>query len=292
MTFNTSGETLPNQGEEKKTLKQVEGEVIFNTEVMPGVNMMWLYAPEVARAAHPGQFVLARCGPGFEPLLRRPLSIHRTGTLEDIPGQGANPSSGRSSKRPSHLALLVSSFGLGMSLLTQRKVGDKVDIIGPLGRGFSIHRDSRNFLLVGAAWGIAPLVALAQKALEMGKEVTLLMGSPTNSQVYPADMLPQEIEVLVATEDGSLGRKGFVTDVLPEVWAWSDEVFASGPVPMYRALANVTAGLWPPKPIQVLMDVPMACGVGACYGCAFETKRGMKRACLDGPRFYLKDLVF
>ena len=259
-------------------MRQALATVLSNTQVMDGVYLMWFGAPEIAQEAHPGQFCMVRCGQGFDPLLRRPLSIHRIGAPH--PG---------SSERG--CALLYGVYGAAMEYLRRMASGDTVDIIGPLGRGFAVSRSSRNLLLIAGAWGVAPLVALAEEQVKKGRAVTLLAGASTARQIYPDALLPPEVELVTATDDGSSGHRGPIAELVKDYWSWADEIYASTPTFMYPALAGAVESLWPRKPVQVLAEMPMACGVGACYACVLETKRGPKRSCRDGPRFYLHDLV-
>ena len=240
---------------------------------MDGVNQLWLEAPEVARETQPGQFVMVRCGEGWDPLLRRALSIHRV------------------RREAATFALLYGVRGKGAAALAHKRPGDAVNVLGPLGNGFTVHRNVERLLLVGSGWGVSPLVALAEQQVARGKVVTLLAGAPQAKAHYPTAWLPPEVEVVYATDDGSLGKQGAVTDLAPEYWPWADAVYASGPLPLYQALARVADGQWPQKPVQALMESPMACGAGACFSCAVETKRGVRLACKDGPCFEMKDLA-
>ena len=258
-------------------MRQTRAFIEGNEPLLPGTGILWLRAPDVARAAAPGQFLLARCSDGYDPLLRRPLSVHRI-----KPGTGAEGS----------IAVLYSQSGAGTAYLRTRRPGDELDIIGPLGKGFTVHRSSRNLLLVGSGWGLSPLVALADQQTAAGRNVVLLAGAATAAQLYPPALLAPEVELAVATEDGSAGRRGTVLDLVEEYWSWADESYACGSAAMYGSLAALTAGMWPRKPVQVLAEMPMACGVGACYACTMETRKGPRLACKDGPRVLLSDLVF
>lgn len=255
-------------------MHQVRATIESNDALLPGASILWLRAPDVARDAAPGQFLLARCGDGYDPLLRRPLSIHR---IQPGPGRG-------------RIAVLYSQSGAGTAYLRSRRPGDELDIIAPLGRGFAVHRSSRNLLLLGSGWGLSPLIALAERETAAGRNVTLLAGAPNAGQLYPPALLPPEVELAVATGDGSAGRQGDVLDLVEEYWPWADEVYACGSPSMYVSLAQRTGGLWPRKPVQVLAEMPMACGVGACYACTIDTRKGPRLACKDGPRMALSDL--
>lgn len=253
-------------------MKQLLAPILSNQEVMPGVRLLWVEALEIAAAAKPGQFAMARIGDSYDPLLRRPFSVHRV-------------------SKGGQVAFLYATWGRGSAMLARKGPGEAVDILGPLGRGFAIQREARHLLLVGGGMGIAPLVFLAEMAIAQGRSVTLILGAATAAQVYPSHLLSPEVELVVTTDDGSAGRAGLVTDVLPQYADWADQVFACGPLPMYRAMAAVLGDQVRRKSVQVLLEMPMACGLGACYGCAVDTRRGYRLCCKDGPRFELKDVV-
>ncbi len=217
---------------------------------------------------------MVRCSQGYAPLLRRPLSIHRVAP--------------RSS--PTQLALLFAVVGRGTNWLAHRQEGDVIDLLGPLGHGFEIGPKSRNLLLVAGGIGIAPLVALAEKGIADGFGITLLLGAPTQAQFYPPHLLPPEVKLMVATEDGSAGKGGVVTDLLADIAAEADQIFACGPLSMYEAMAS--QGMLEGKWVQVSMEVRMGCGRGGCYGCALETRAGMRLVCQDGPVFELKEILW
>jgi len=252
-------------------LNQSFAPVIANTEVMPGVYLIWLESPQIAAEAKPGQFVMVRCGQ--ETLLRRPLSIHQ---LADN----------------TNLAFLFTVVGKGTHWLSQRQAGNNIDLLGPLGSGFSIHPASHNLLLVAGGIGIAPLCFLAQEALNQGCSVRLLLGASTASQLYPKHLVPAEAELIIATEDGTAGKMGMVTDLLPDFVGWSDRIFACGPTSMYRAMAAQKQPLLKAKSPQISLEVRMGCGLGVCYGCTVKTKSGLKQVCKDGPVFDLEDILW
>ncbi len=251
-------------------MKQVLARVISNIEVMPEVYLVWLESPQIASMAKPGQFVMVGCGE--DTLLPRPLSIHQS-------------SNGK-------FAILFNVVGKGTFWLSQRKGGETVAIFGPLGNGFSIHSASHNLLLVAGGMGIAPLYFLADEALKKGYSVTLLYGTAVSYR-YPEELLPSGIKVVAATEDGTVGHHGLVTDLLPDFTDWADQIFACGPVPMYRDMALKKKELkLEGKPVQVSLEVIMGCGWGVCYGCTVKTRSGLKQVCKDGPVFDLADIFF
>ncbi len=252
-------------------LKQVTAAIISNDEVMPGVYLIWLESPDVGAEAQPGQFVMVRCG---DYLLPRPLSIHRL------------------AEKGGKLALLFAVMGKGTHWLSQRKAGDNIDLFGPLGNGFFIQPAFRNLLLVAGGIGIAPLYFVAQEAIKKGCSVKLLYGTP-NRHRYPEDLLPSQAELISITDDGSIGTKGMVTDILPDFADRADQVFACGPLPMYRDMIRRKRELkLEGKPIQVSLEMRMGCGLGVCYACTVKTKNGLQQVCRDGPVFDLDDILW
>ncbi len=249
-------------------MKQELASIISNNEVMPGVYLIWLESPQIASAVQPGQFVMVYCGK--ETLLRRPLSIHQR-------------DNGR-------IALLFAVVGQGTHWLSQRRDGDKIDLFGPLGNGFSIDPASQNLLLVAGGIGIAPLRFLAEQALNQGHSVTLLSGAPTAARLCPKHLLPPITELVIATEDGTAGETGMITALLPDFADQADQVFACGPLPMYKTMAQIPE--LKGKSVQVSLEMKMGCGLGVCYGCTVKTKRGLKQVCRDGPVFDLEDIMW
>ena len=135
------------------------------------------------------------------------------------------------------LALLFAVRGKGTEWLSRQRRGQRLDVVGPMGNGFEIPPHGKNLLAVAGGSGIAALYYAAANALTAGKQVVLLIGADTQRHVYPVDKLPRGVEVQVATEDGSQGHKGMVTDLVPRRAASADLIIACGPLPMYRYMA-------------------------------------------------------
>jgi len=271
-------------------MKQTLCTVASNAEVMPGVHLMRVEAPGIAVAAQPGQFITVRCG---DFTLRRPLSVHQSSPLT-----GEDSDEGE-------IALLFKVAGKGTLWLSQRQRGDKVKILGPLGNGFTIEPKSKNLLLVGGGIGIAPLVFLMEYASSQ-HQITLIHGASTAAQLYPFSSggkkrskpspLPNRVQFIPVTEDGTMGQKGMATDILPDFLDWADQMYACGPVDMYKAMAEMSlrakrSNLKLTK-CQVSLEVRMGCGFGACYGCTINTRKGLKQVCRDGPVFELNDIIW
>lgn len=246
--------------------------MLSNSQVRPNMYLLGLQAPDIASTAQPGQFVMVRTGEDHEPLLRRPLAIHRVS-----PASGAG-----------QVSLLFSVVGRGTEWLARRVAGDTVDLLGPLGHGFDVGTD--DLLLVGGGMGIAPLVSLADAALAGGARVTLILGAHTKDDLYPSELLPSAIKLHLATEDGSVGEKAMATDLLANLASAFDQVFACGPLAMYQAMSSHSS--LQGKPVQVSLETRMGCGFGVCLGCAIETRQGMKLVCRDGPVFQLEDILW
>ena len=239
---------------------------------MTDIRLMWLECPTVAREARPGQFVMVRCG---DLTLPRPLSIH----------QVKNDSIA--------LFFAVLRDGKGTKWLSERRADEKVQVFGPLGNGFTVDARARTLLLVAGGMGIAPLSLLATDAASKQLEVTLLLGAHTGKLVYPRHLLPAGIEVRVATDDGSSGHRGMVTSLIAEQAEDADQVFACGPLPMYREMsANRRSFGIDGKPVQVSIESMMGCGHGVCYGCTVKTRQGLKQVCKDGPVFEMSDVLW
>ena len=242
---------------------------------------MGLKIGALSKTIEPGQFFTVRCSDGMNPLIRRPFGVHR------IKGKGV-------------LEILYKVVGPATELLSKKKEGDRIDIIGPLGNGFPLRntpacrqgRQSarRNTILVAGGHGVAPLVELASRLAN----TVVFMGAKTEAEaVCERDFQKLGAEVHIATEDGSKGHKGLVTDLLKRFLLSTIDyrlstIYACGPNAMLKAIAKIAAA----KKIKAYgsFEEHLACGVGSCYGCAIETKEGYKRVCKDGPVFDLKEI--
>ena len=213
----------------------------------------------------PGQFVNLELPGKF---LRRPISI-----------------CGWDSQR---LTLLVKEAGKGTQELVRLPTGTRLDALSGLGNGFDLSGTPEGAVLAGGGIGIAPLYGLAKALLAMGRTPTVVLGFRSSQDVfYLKQFAALGADIRIATEDGSLGTKGFVTDVLQEL-PGSFYVCACGPTPMLKAVAALpqTAGG------QFSFEARMACGFGACVGCTIEPKNGLRRVCKDGPVFRKEEILW
>lgn len=240
-------------------------ELIDSEELTPTVVLQTIRGPEIAAQAVPGQFVNIRPSTGTDPLLRRPISI---AAVNRIMGT---------------FSILVKRIGPGTRLLAERRPGTKVDVIGPLGRGFE-WTDARRMVLVAGGVGVAPMLFLAREAVQRQQppEITFCYGARTAGEFVLLDQIEQTAGRLVlATEDGSRGHHGFVTEAAEPLLEPGTSIATCGPNPMMddlmqRMRARGLEG-------QVSLENQMGCGIGACQGCVVPTRRGYIRICCDGP---------
>ena len=217
-----------------------------------------------------GQFVQVRVDGSPITYLRRPISIH------DVDFQ------------QNEISLLVQQVGEGTRHLATANVGDLINILLPLGNGFTLPDAGDRVLLVGGGIGIAPLFYFAKVLNEKGIRPTLLLGGKTETDLLRLTEYQQFGDSFVTTEDGSLGEKGFVTQ--HSVWQQQsfDKIYVCGPKPMMKAVAKLAAekDMW----CEVSLENLMACGLGACLCCVEDTVDGHVCVCKEGPVFNIRRL--
>ncbi len=255
---------------------ELDIEVTFNKRVASDIFLMGLRSAQIVSDSMPGQFVMIRVSDATDPLLRRPFSIC------GVPGGDL-------------FLILYRVVGRGTAIMSGAREGDRLSVLGPLGRGFDLSKTIGRSLLVGGGIGVAPLMFLAQ-TIE-GRDVTFMTGYSSASEEVPMEQVcAKGTEILIATDDGSIGHKGPVTDLLEsylEGGAHGDlKVFACGPLPMLRRVAAMTLGH--DVSCQVSMETAMACGLGVCQGCALKSSPGQEKTyffvCQDGPVFQAQSL--
>ncbi len=236
-----------------------------------------LVAPKIAEDAGPGQFVQIAVPPGRDILLRRPFSIAQASRKGGWAGT---------------LEVAFAAVGPGTEWLAEVQAHDFLDVVGPLGAPYPYPREKSNCLLVGGGYGAAPLYFLAQELRTRGHRVDMIVGARDQERVFKAvEAKRLSVTVTLTTEDGSLGERGLVTDVLAGMIGRceSDVVYACGPNGMLRAVAEFCAQQGVPS--QVAVEELMACGMGVCWTCVVPViqKDGKSweylRSCVDGPVF-------
>ena len=259
-----------------------DGVVVANTKLGELGTLLAVRAPQVAGRANAGQFVHVRPGHGWDPLLRRPYSFCRI------------------DRREGEIELIVKALGGGGEWIAERRVGDVIDLLGPLGTAFVVRRDTRNLLLVAGGTGIAPMRVIAEHEAAR-RNVTLVMGGRSVAYLWPSERLPASVEYVTTTEDGSFGTKGRVTDVMPDLLQWADQVMACGPWPMLAAIGRmrdeaargpIVAGRRVLLDAQIAVEQHMGCAMGVCRACVIVTEHGNARVCREGPVFALGDVRF
>lgn len=253
----------------RKTVEHAE--VLANERVAEGVGLMLLRSPKVAASVAPGQFVHARIAEHADFILRRPFSVHRAHGEE--------------------IEILYQVLGAGTREMARRTRGDALDLIGPLGHGFSVPEGAAHALVVAGGLGAAPLGMLAEHLAEIGVATTVALGAPTAERLMALPLFEAAARrVEVATDDGSAGERGYVTALSERLLAEDvpDVVYACGPEAMSRVVASQAAGRG--AACQVSLERLMACGVGACLSCTVETRSGRVRACAEGPVFAAEDV--
>jgi dihydroorotate dehydrogenase electron transfer subunit len=250
-------------------------DIAFNRPVNHDTWLMGLKSPQMAETAKPGQFVMLRAGSGIDPLLRRPFSV--AGVKDDL------------------FMVLYRVVGKGTAIMAGAKGGERLAVLGPLGKGFDVPREGVLSVLVGGGIGVAPLFFLSQTL--RARRVEFMMGFRTAKDIIqPEDDQARKHSLSVSTDDGTEGQTGFVTSLLgiflDKNKTRSMCLFACGPRPMLKQVAEMAMvrGI----PCQVSLEAAMACGLGACQGCAVKASpngtRSYYHVCRDGPVFPIQSI--
>jgi dihydroorotate dehydrogenase electron transfer subunit len=278
-------------------LRHISATVLSNDRLLscPGATyyLMRIQAPEIAPICKPGQFLMLKCGK--DALLRRPISVNSvidSTYLELLYALPYGTDNRNCPIRSGSETDMRTAKGLGTLWLSGLKKGSSLDLVGPSGNGFTIDPAANKLLLIAGGIGIAPLRFLAEFALLQGKDVTLLLGARTKSGIIPDNLLPAGAKVVLATEDGSLGEKDTIINIVPEYIDWADQLFACGPKAMYQALDKQMKTYPRERNVQVSLEVRMGCGTGICYSCSIKTQQGMKRVCKEGPVYNIRDIIW
>ncbi len=256
--------------------------VASSETIAPGIHRLQFHSPSIAGSCVPGQFVHVSCGPAAkpgEPVLRRPFSIssfdRRRGLVE----------------------VVYRVVGPGTNWLSRLRRGDLLDVMGPLGSGFSHPSRRGPVLLVAGGIGVAPLLGWAQELLPTGRRMYALYGARTREQLVGVRQLETSgVTVTACTDDGSEGFHGSVCDLLNPVLSHRRpvKIYACGPTAVLRAAQSAARELR--ISCEVSVEDRLACGIGACVGCAVPRRapsggRLYFRACSDGPVFDAAEIV-
>lgn len=266
-------------------MKDIRAKILSNKKAGHAYYKMVLDAPYIARAAKPGQFVQVKCDESLEPFLRRPFSIHRVTRGVEI---------------------LYEVVGKGTEVLSRKKQGEFISILGPLGNGFTLPRTTNDgqrttnrkprAIIIAGGIGAAPLVYLAEELTKKNIKTIVLIGAKTKDLILcEKDFKKVTPEVYVSTDDGTYGCRGFVSRLFHKILKTAESkfetiVYVCGPAGMLRCIADICQER--NFECQVSLEENMACGIGVCLGCAVKTKSGNKLACKDGPVFNTTELIW
>jgi dihydroorotate dehydrogenase electron transfer subunit len=256
----------------------VSAEVLANTRLTTDYNVVALAAPDIARTARPGQFVMIKAAAGHEPLLRRPFSVFEV--LRDADG------------RPTGVSILNKRVGVSTALLYDIRAGAAVACLGPLGNAFTVVDPPTEAWMVAGGVGLAPFAALSEALAGRGVKTTLFYGARSERELFHLDFFRQRgVELVLTTEDGSRGEHGRIVTPLERALrscpAGADlMIYACGPEPMLAASARAAAASR--RRCEVSVERVMACGLGGCYSCVVPMRNGRGsvhhvRSCIAGP---------
>lgn len=258
---------------------QTHAQLIEKIKLKDDIYHFKVKAPEIVKVAKPGNFIEIRVSDTTVPFLRRPISIYN---LE---------------KEKGILEFIFQIKGQGTKILATKEIGDKIDILGPLGFGTFKYEAHQKIAVIGGGIGVFPLYELSKSAKQAGKNVTIYLGFRNKEYV----VLEKEFEevsnqLILTTDDGSYGKFGFAINFLKEEIKKEkpDGIYACGPLPMLRAVRELA--IEENIPCQISLEERMGCGIGACLGCAVKTARSPKEApeywhvCKGGPVFEAKEV--
>jgi dihydroorotate dehydrogenase electron transfer subunit len=251
--------------------------VISNTRLSSDYNVLGLAAPDIARIAAPGQFVMVKASGGHDPLLRRPFSI-----FEILRGDD---------RRPIGISLLNKRVGVSTRLLYEAQPSQAVVCLGPLGRPWPTVEQPMTALMVAGGVGLAPFASLAESLAARGVPSTLVYGARSGGELFHVDHFRRlGVDVVLCTEDGSVGEHGRVTVALEKRLSDGRRtqplVLACGPEPMMAAVAKMALRFQ--VPCFASMERVMGCGLGGCYSCVVPVREGgsdysFVKSCIAGP---------
>lgn len=248
--------------------------VLENERIARNIYRTVLHGEVARKTEAPGQFIHIRCGDGWEMPLRRPISIASR------------------DKEKETITIIYRGEGRGTAWLAKRTPGELVDVLGPLGNGFSVSQGTgQKVLLVGGGIGVPPLYGLAQELKQQGMEIEICLGFASREDAFLVEAFSEIGPTKVATDDGTLGHGGLVTDLLlHQPLAW-DTFYACGPLPMLAALQRFFAGT--DTDGYLSLEQRMGCGIGACLACVCPTKEkgGLVKICSDGPVFRCEEVA-
>lgn len=259
--------------------KRKQAELINKEQLTSDIYKFSIKAPEIVKDSKPGNFIEIRVSDQTEPFLRRPISIYNLDRENGI------------------LEFIFQVKGKGTEILAKKKIGDLIDIVGPIGYGTFKYENYNNLAVIGGGIGVFPLYELAKCAKKDNKNVNIYLGFRNKDYVVLEDEFKNVSDNLtITTDDGSYGEKGFAINFLEKDIEKGkvDSIYACGPLPMLKAVQKLA--IEKDIPCQISLEEKMACGLGVCLGCAVKTAKSPKDApeywhvCKAGPVFQAKDV--
>lgn len=269
---------------------QIKAKLLRNKLIKHNYFYFAFESAKIAHQAYPGQFVNIKITDTDEPLLRRPFSIHQ------VNGPGVK--------------ILYEVVGKGTEILAKKQPGEYLDVIGPLGNGFTLNiKHSTLNILVAGGMGVAPLIFLAEKLMERKTQsakhkILVLIGAKTKNEILcEGEFRKLGCRIKVSTNDGSRGFKGKVSELLKYLLSTLDSrpptIYACGPRPMLKEIATISKQH--NIPAEISLEEHLACGIGACLGCVIKVKSQKskvkndfeyKRVCKEGPVFDSEEIIW
>lgn len=247
--------------------------IVSNKKITSRVYRLSLDAKDVIKKVKPGQFIHIRVSEGLKPFFRRPFSIFKAGK---------------------YLEIFYDVVGQGTKILSERKTGEYLDVIGPVGNAFSMPPDdTKHIIMIAGGIGIAPFMILSDKLKQKNYDMTLLYGARNKEYLFSLkEFKANGCKTHISTDDGSHGVKGRVSELFSKIISKASDtiIYTCGPRPMMLSVQKFAKS----KGIraEASCEEIMACGLGACLGCSIKTKLGYKTVCHDGPVFNLENLIF
>ena len=270
-------------------ISQFSSPIISKQKLKEDIFKLTLRSPLISKTAKPGNFVHIKVSPNHYPLLRRAFSVHNV------------------DKHKKSFEVLFKVVGKGTEILSEKSAGDTLDLLGPIGKGFSLPQKGEMVMLVAGGMGIAPLWFLFTNLIKkIDKErLMFFLGAKTKKELLYCEKLKDlGVNFIVTTDDGSFGTKGLVTEVFLQEIQWFNlahhtkrkkgsrklMIYSCGPPEMLKRISEISKKY--DLSSQISLEGSMACGVGACWGCAVKLENGeYKRVCIDGPVFDAREVV-
>lgn len=260
--------------------------VTENKEIIKNHHLLTLHPSEKIQKPKPGNFFMLSVNRGLDPLLKRPFSIHRS-----INGD---------------IQFLYRVVGKGTGILSIKKPGDLIEVLGPLGNSFTVNSKQKNIILIAGGLGIAPIFSLAESLVQplsqskkgrSNNKLILFYGARTKDEMlYNNELSSFGFKTVIATDDGTAGKKGNIINIFKRYMMNSSlpakncSIYACGPEAMLKSLSTIIHK----QKLKgfAALEQNMACGLGTCLGCVVNTKHGYKRVCKEGPVFPIEDILW